>query len=78
MKTMGIALAVVTFAAVAVQAQTTSDNIVGYSKVNAVGGELSLVALNFEAASTTVADLIGNQLPANSKLYGMGPVTNSH
>ena len=69
MKTMGIALAVVTFAAMAVQAQTTSDNIVGYSKVNAVGGELSLVALNFEAASTTVADLIGNQLPANSKIH---------
>ena len=26
------------------QAQTTSDNIVGYAKVTATGGELSLVA----------------------------------
>ena len=66
MKTM-VLQAVVTFVAMAVQAQTTSDNIVGYSKVNAVGGELSLVALNFEALYN-IDDLIGNQLPANSKI----------
>ena len=34
-----------------------------------MGGELSLVALNFESSSTTVADLIGDQLPANSKIH---------
>jgi hypothetical protein len=51
------------------QAQTTSDNIVGYAKVTATGGELSLVALNFTPSSTAVSDLIGDQLPAGSTLH---------
>ena len=51
------------------QAQTTSDNIVGYAKVSATGGELSLVALNFTPSSTAFSDLIGDQLPAGSTLH---------
>ena len=58
-------LALVSFS----QAQTTSDNIVGYAKVTATGGELSLVALNFTPSSTAVSDLIGDQLPAGSTLH---------
>ena len=69
MKKTVITLAVVAFAAAAVQATTTSANLVGYSKVSAVGGQLSLVALNFEATTTTVADIFGDQLPANSKIH---------
>ena len=69
MNKIGMFVVVVAFAATVAQAQTTSANIVGYSKINAVGGELSLVALNFESSSTTVADLIGDQLPANSKIH---------
>ena len=69
MKKIGIIIAVIAFAAIAAQAQTTSANIVGYSKINAVGGELSLVALNFDSSSATVADIIGDQLPANSKIH---------
>ena len=51
------------------QAQTTSANIVGYAKVTATGGELSLVALNFTPSSTAVSDLIGDQLPSGSTLH---------
>ncbi len=69
MNKIGMFVVLVAFAATVAQAQTTSANIVGYSKINAVGGELSLVALNFESSSTTVADLIGDQLPANSKIH---------
>jgi hypothetical protein len=69
MKKTVITLAVVAFVAAAAQAQTTSANLVGYTKVNAVGGQLSLVALNFEGSSSTVADLFGDQLPANSKVH---------
>ena len=67
-KTVIAILAVVSFAFFA-QSQTTSDNIVGYAKVTATGGELSLVALNFTPSSTSVADLIGDQLPAGSTLH---------
>jgi len=67
-KTVIAILAVVSYAFFA-QSQTTSDNIVGYAKVTATGGELSLVALNFTPSSTSVADLIGDQLPAGSTLH---------
>lgn len=60
------------------QAQTTSDNIVGYAKVTATGGELSLVALNFTPSSTAVSDLIGDQLPAGSTLHIWDKATGSY
>jgi hypothetical protein len=69
MKKIGIIIAVVAFAAFAAQAQTTSANIVGYTKVSATGGQLSLVALNFTPSSTSVANLIGDQLPNGSTLH---------
>ena len=50
------------------QAQTTSDNIVGYAML-LLRGELSLVALNFTPTSTAVSDLIGDQLPTGSTLH---------
>ncbi len=62
MKKTVITLAVVAFAAAAVQATTASANIVGYAKVNAIGGQLTLVALNFSGGST-ISDLIGDQVP---------------
>ena len=51
------------------QAQTTSDHIVGYAKVSATGGELSLVALNFTPSSSQVSDVIGDQLPTGSTIH---------
>ncbi len=69
MKKTVITLAVVAFAAAAVQATTTSANIVGYTKITATGGELSLVALNFTPGSTLVSDIIGDQLPSGSALH---------
>ena len=51
------------------QAQTTSDNIVGYAKVTATGGQLSLVALNFTPSNAAISDIIGDQLPAGSTLH---------
>jgi hypothetical protein len=62
MKKTVITLAVVAFVAAAAQAQTTSANLVGYTKVNAVGGELTLVALNFSGGST-IGELLGDQVP---------------
>ena len=56
--------------AAAVTAQTvTSANTVGYTKVTASAGQLSLVALNFTPSSPLVNDLIGDQLPAGSTLH---------
>ncbi len=59
-------------------AQTTSDNIVGYAKVTATGGELSLVALNFTPSSSTVADIIGDQLPNGSVVHVWNKETGSY
>jgi hypothetical protein len=48
---------------------TTSANIVGYAKINVTAGELQLCALNFTPSSTSVSDLIGNQLDNGSAIY---------
>ena len=66
-KTVTIMLAVMLGAFVA-QAQTTSDNIVGYGKVNAVGGELTLVALNFDTGGLALNDLFSD-LPSGSAIH---------
>ena len=64
MKKLVMTVAVLACAASIVSAQTvTSANMVGYAKVQAVGGELTLVALNFETGGLTVDEILGSQLP---------------
>ncbi|VGO16119.1 hypothetical protein PDESU_04709 [Pontiella desulfatans] len=69
MKKLVMAVAVLACASAVVAQTVTSANIVGYTKVNAVGGELSLVALNFETGGTTLQDMIGTDVPALSFVY---------
>ena len=52
-----------------VSAQVTSANIVGYTKVPVVGGELSLVAVNFDTGGAVLSDVIGTSVPALSFVY---------
>lgn len=66
MKKLVMTAAVLACAASVVTAQTvTSANMVGYAKVTAVGGQLTLVALNFETGGLTVNELFGS-LPTGS------------
>lgn len=70
MKKLVMTAAVLATAASVVTAQTvTSANMVGYTKVNAIKGQLTLVALNFEPSTNLVALLIGDQLPTGSFLH---------
>ena len=78
MKKSVIICAVVALTAVIVNAQTTSANIVGYSKITAVGGELSLVAVNFETGGLTVNDIFGASLPNLSTVYVWDKVSNTY
>jgi len=67
MKKLVMTVAVLACAASVVSAQTvTSANMVGYAKVNAVGGELTLVALNFEPSTNLVSEIVGygKKMPA--------------
>jgi len=68
MKKLAMTVVVLACAASVVSAQVYSENIVGYTKVQAVGGQLSLVALNFETGGALVSDLCG-PLPALSAVY---------
>jgi hypothetical protein len=61
-------LAIVAVATVTVQAQTTSANIVGYSKLSVTGGSLTLAALAFDGLGT-VEEIIGDQLGTGSKVF---------
>jgi hypothetical protein len=70
---MLVALLVVTVS----EAQTTSDNLVGYSKVTATGGQLSLVAVNFETGGLTVNDIFGD-LPNLSTVYVWDKAANTY
>lgn len=76
MKKLALAAAVVACASI-VTAQTTSQNTVGYTKVTANGGELTLVALNFDAP-TTLQDLIGDSVPGGSAVYKWDKQTSSY
>ena len=67
MKKLGITLAVVAFAAVAAQAQTTSANIVGYVKNTSYEG-LQIFTVPF-TGSTTVAELFGGNVPVGTSIY---------
>ncbi len=70
MKKLIMTAAVVACAAVVTAQTVTSANIVGYNKVDVVGGQLALVALNFDSsAPATLNDLIGTALPNLSKAY---------
>lgn len=77
MKKLIMTAAVVACASI-VSAQVVSDNIVGYTKVTAVGGELSLVSLNFNTGGALVgADLCAN-LPALSSVYVWDKVSQTY
>ena len=65
-------------AALAISFSAQANDIVGYAKVTATAGELTLVALNFEPTSTSIADLIGDQLPAGSILHIWNKSTGSY
>ncbi len=70
MKKLVMTVALIACATVGSAQTVTSANIVGYSKVNPVGGELSLVALNFDAGSAnTLEDLIGQSVPNLTWVY---------
>lgn len=70
MKKIVMTAALVACAAVVTAQTVTSANIVGYTKVDAVGGELSLVALNFDAGTAnTLEDLIGQGVPNLTWVY---------
>jgi len=73
MKKTVITLAVVAFAAAAVQATTTSANIVGYIKNSYTQGSspaLSMKGIPFTAsANNTVSELLGSTLPLGTVVY---------
>ena len=70
MKKLVMTVAVLACAASIVSAQTvTSANMVGYTKVNAVGGQLTMCALNFETGGATLQELIGTDVPNLSGLF---------
>ena len=70
MKKLVMTAVALTCAASIASAQTvTSANMVGYAKVTAIKGQLTLTSLNFEPSSPLVADIIGTQLPVDSKLH---------
>jgi hypothetical protein len=57
----------------------TSQNIVGYTKVTASDDALTLVALNFSTpSSTNINTLIGDQLPADSRLHIWDKTSNTY
>ena len=68
MKKATIAMVAVVFAAFAAQANTTSANIVGYSKSAYTGG-FAISAMQFDGGAAGPTAVYGDQLPANSKIY---------
>jgi hypothetical protein len=77
MKKLAMVAAVVACASI-VSAQTvTSQNIVGYTKVTATGGQLELVALNFDTGGLTVSQLF-DALPSSSYIYLWDKASNTY
>ena len=67
-KTVTVMLAVA-FGAFIAQAQTTSDNIVGYTKTSHSGG-FSISSVQFDVSGDeTPTSVYGDQLPSGSKVY---------
>ena len=56
MKKISVILLAATLVGTALAQTTTSANIVGYTTVEAVGGELTLAAFNFLGDSSTLQD----------------------
>lgn len=79
MKKLVMTAAVLACAASVVTAQTvTSANMVGYTKVQAIGGQLTLVSLNFAEQDVPVVNLIGDQLPSGSVLFVWDKTTQAY
>jgi hypothetical protein len=65
-------LGVAAIFATAVQAQEVTSNVVGYVKVDLVGGVNSLLSTPFnqvDGSANTVSNVIGDQLPAGSSVF---------
>lgn len=70
MKKLVMTVAVLACAASIVSAQVYSANIVGYTKVQAVGGELTLAAINFDTGGVLLGDVMpSGTLPSGSSVY---------
>ena len=70
MKKLVMTVVVLASAASIATAQTvTSENVVGYTKVEAIGGQLSLVAVNFETDGAALNALVGDQLDDLSSIF---------
>ena len=68
MKKATIALVALAFGAFTAQAQTTSANIVGYSKSSLTGG-FTIAAMQFDGGASGPTAVYGDQLPSGSKIY---------
>ena len=68
MKKLVLTAAAVACASMVMAQTTTSQNIVGYTKVSVDGGDLALVAVNFDSP-ITLQELIGTAVPALSTVY---------
>ena len=77
MKKLIVVLVATFLVGAATEAQTTSANLVGYSKVQVTGGQLSLVAVNFDTGGLTVNDMFGN-LPNLSTVYVWDKAANTY
>jgi len=71
MKKIIISFAVLAAVAAIAYGVVESANIVGYAKVKAIGGQLTLTALNFDPGTNgvTLQELIGTQLPNGSAIF---------
>jgi hypothetical protein len=77
MKQTVVLFATVALIATVASAQTTSANIVGYSKITATPGQLTLVALNFTASASSLNDLFGD-LASGSSIHVWNKSTGSY
>ena len=69
MKKLIMTAAVLATASIVTAQTVTSANMVGYAKVNAVGDQLTLCALNFETGGATLQEIIGTDVPNLSWVY---------
>lgn len=69
MKKIGITLAVAAFAVVTAEAQTTSANIVGYTKATVAGESADIFGYQLSTGSGLVSEVIGSSVPVGTKVY---------
>jgi len=72
------AVALTCVASIASAQTITSANTVGYTRVNAIGGELTLVAVNFDTSGITLQDLIGTDVPSLSGIFKWDKQTDTY